>query len=182
MGQKLNRKVDEKYKTLNKIDFKLTDIKKFLSFFIKDIDSIEVLNEMIPQYTFKFSNEDHLNKFISKINSIGSDPNAMRFGYYVPKGKASNKTKGFFCHADVKRDLVTCTVSVRPDENGNVLLDGREINFSTIGFSSLQVNDYHHGEHSKFGCLISIKDSPNLEKMHFSEIKNFILSKIYNGA
>ena len=68
---------------------------------------MEVLFEMVPQYTFKFLNKNALVKFVSKINLIGSDPEAMRFGYYVPKGKSSQKTKGFFCHLDINKNQIT---------------------------------------------------------------------------
>ena len=129
MGQKLNKKVDNKYKDNNKTDYKITDLKKFLSFFINDVNKVKVLNEMIPQYTFKFGSKVQMKNFIDKINIIGSDPEAMRYGYYVPKGKATKNTKGFFCHIDVKRDMITCTTSVRPQKEGFVNLNGKRSSF-----------------------------------------------------
>ena len=48
---------------------------------------------MIPQYTFEFKTTSARDIFIKKIKSAGSDPDAMRFGYYVPA--KNKKTKGF---------------------------------------------------------------------------------------
>ena len=102
----------------------------------------------------------------------------MRFGYYVPKGQKSQNTKGFFCHLDINDNQITCTMTVRPDKDNNIILNGEKINFEKIGFKSLNVNDFHHGEHSKYGCMITFKDKINSEEKHFTEIKKFILSKI----
>jgi hypothetical protein len=102
MGQKLNTKVTNNYKDANKLDYKLVDHLKFLKFFDLNLKDVEVLFEMVPQYTFKFLNKNALVKFVSKINLIGSDPEAMRFGYYVPKGKRTKKYKRFFLSSRYK--------------------------------------------------------------------------------
>lgn len=178
MGQKLNRKIDQKYKTENKKDYKLIDHEKFLKFFGVKTNLVEILYEMIPQYTFNFLDNNELEKFLKSIDLVGSDPESMRFGYYVPKGKKSKNTKGFFIHVDQKDDKLTCTMTVRPDENGIIFLNNKKHHFEDIGFISLDVNDFHHGEHSKFGCMISFKDKVNKKEKHFTEIKKFIISKV----
>ena len=51
---------------------------------------------MIPQYTFQFRDKtEELKRFVKKLNTVGSDPSAMRFGYYVPSGSKSKTLKGF---------------------------------------------------------------------------------------
>ncbi len=178
MGQKLNTKVNDNYKDVNKLDYKLVDHFMFLKFFDLNLKDVQVLYEMVPQYTFKFLNQNALADFVKKIDLIGSDPEAMRFGYYVPKGKRTKNTKGFFCHLDINENKITCTMTVRPDKDNNIILNGEKIHFEQIGFNSLNVNDFHHGEHSKYGCMITFKDKTNNEDKHFTEIKKFILSKI----
>ena len=178
MGQKLNKKVDERYKKDNAKDYKLTDHNKFLKFFGIHPESVEILYEMIPQYTFKFKDQLQLKKFINKIGNVGSDPSAMRFGYYVPSGKKNYNTQGFFCHLDIKDDQITCTMTVRPDQNGSVKLNDKKYNFEEMGFKALNVNDFHHGEHSKYGCMISFNEKLGKKEKHFTEIKNYILSKV----
>ena len=91
MGQKLNTKVNKKYKLENKKDYKLIDYYKFLEYFGVNTKKVEVLYEMIPQYTFQFKDKTELDTFVTKINTVGSDPEAMRFGYYVPSGSKSKK-------------------------------------------------------------------------------------------
>ena len=178
MGQKLNTKVTDKYKDANKLDYKLVDHLMFLKFFNVNLKNVEVLFEMVPQYTFKFLNQNALTNFVKKIDLIGSDNEAMRFGYYVPKGKRSKNTKGFFCHLDINENQVTCTMTVRPGKDNNIILNGEQIHFEKIGFKSLNVNDFHHGEHSKYGCMITFKEKINNEDKHFTDIKKFIFSKI----
>ncbi len=178
MGQKLNQKVDEEYKLENSKDYKLINHNKFLKFFGIDTKSVEILYEMIPQYTFKFSEKSELNDFIKKIESIGSDPSAMRFGYYVPRGRKIENTKGFFCHLDIKNNQITCTMTVRPDNNGKILLNNVKYHFEEIGFQSLNVSDFHNGEHSKYGCMISLNENLGKKEKHFTEIKKYILSKV----
>ena len=132
---------------------------------------------MIPQYTFEFKTTSARDIFIKKIKSAGSDPDAMRFGYYVPAKKGNKKTKGFFCHVDVK-DNITCTTSVRPNKNGKITINGSSYNFTELGFSSLNVSDFHNGEHSKHGCIISVNRKIETDYMHFSKIKDFILKNV----
>ena len=42
---------------------------------------------MIPQYTFEFETLSERDTFIKRVKLAGSDPDAMRFGYYVPAKK-----------------------------------------------------------------------------------------------
>ena len=177
MGQKLNQKVDENYKRENSRDYKLIDHKKFLKFFDINSDKVQILYEMIPQYTFKFLDKLQLEKFVNKIKNVGSDPSAMRFGYYVPSGKKINNTQGFFCHLDIRDDQITCTMTVRPDNYGLIKLNNKKYKFEEMGFKGLKVNDFHHGEHSKYGCLISFNEKFSKKEKHFSQIKRLILSK-----
>ena len=178
MGQKLNTKVNKKYKLENKKDYKLIDYYKFLEYFGVNTKKVEVLYEMIPQYTFQFRDKTELESFVKTINKVGSDPEAMRFGYYVPSGSKSQNTKGFFCHLDLMDDKVTCTMSVRPNNKGHIILNNKEVNFEDLGYTALNVNDFHHGEHSKYGCIIAFKEKLFRKEKHFTEIKKFILSKI----
>ena len=96
LGQKLNNKIDSDYIKKNKVDFKLTDIKKFVNFFLNKKFSYEILGEMIPQYTFKLKDNSRAKEFLNIFKDVGSDPNAARFGYYVPLGKHKKGTDGFF--------------------------------------------------------------------------------------
>ncbi len=178
MGQKLNTKVNENYKLNNSKDYKLTNYIKFLDFLGIKAKQVEILYEMIPQYTFKFLDNNELKKFVKSLDNIGTDPNAMRFGYYVPTGKKSKNTQGFFYHLDKKDKQITCTMTVRPDSNGYILLNNTSYHFEDIGFTSLNVNDFHHGEHSKYGCMITLDDKIDKEEIHFTEIKKYIISKI----
>ena len=178
MGQKLNIKVDDDYKKKNSKDYKLTNSNKFLEFFKVNKDKVKIMFEMIPQYTFKFLNMEELNKFINNLKEVGTDPSAMRFGYYVPQGEKKKSTVGFFCHIDINKDQVTCTMTVRPNKKGEITLNGKKINFEEMGFSVLNVKDFHHGEHSRVGCIISLNNKLGSKDKHFSEIKNLILSKI----
>ena len=178
MGQKLNTKVDENYKLNNSTDYKLTNHFKFLKFFGINEKKVEVLFEMVPQYTFKFLSSEELDKFIKNLNNVGSDPNAMRFGYYVPTGDKSNNALGFFCHLDRKDNQVTCTMTVRPNEKGIISLNNNSYHFQDLGFTSLSVSDYHHGEHSKYGCMITFQEKIQKKEIHFTEIKKYIISQV----
>ncbi len=181
LGQRLNKNISAQYKQKNLYDYKLIDKTKFLSFFIKNKNknnNINFLPEMIPQYTFEFSNEDLINKFISETKKIGSDPNAIRFGYYVPQGRVSESNKGLFLHIDKNGKKVTCTTTVRPDKDGFIHLNKRKVHFEELGFTKFKVADFHHGEHTRFGCLIPIKNKLSEKKIHFSKIVKFIKEKI----
>ena len=90
----------------------------------------------------------------------------------------TSKTKGFFCHFDVKENNVTCTTTVRPEINGKIIINGKSFDFKELGFSSLKVSDYHHGEHSKNGCILSINKNLTSTEMHYSEISPYILSNL----
>ena len=90
-------------KEKNSRDYKLIDHKKFLKFFDINSDKVQILYEMIPQYTFKFLDKLQLEKFVNKIKNVGSDPSAMRFGYYVPSGRKIKNTQGFFLSFRHKR-------------------------------------------------------------------------------
>ncbi len=178
IGQVQNKNISDDYKKKNSVDYKITDLNKFLNFFKINNTDVKILYEMIPQYTFQFKSNLEKEHFIKKINSAGSDPKAMRFGYYVPPGKGNKSTKGFFCHADSNGNRVTCTMTVRPNKEGNVLINGNNVSYKDLGFSSLKVSDFHNGEHSKFGCLISMNRKIDNSFMHFSEIKDYILNHV----
>ena len=167
MGQKLNTKVNKIYKLQNTKDYKLIDYYKFLEYFGVNTKKVDILYEMIPQYTFRFRDKKELDKFAIKINAVGSDPKAMRFGYYVPSGSKSKNTKGFFCHLDLMDNKVTCTMSVRPNNDGFIVLNNKKVHFEDLGYTSLNVNDFHHGEHSKYGCLISFDRRINKKEKAF---------------
>ena len=70
-------------------------------------------------------------------------------------------------------------MTVRPDNNGKVKLNNKKYKFEEMGFKGLKVNDFHHGEHSKYGCLISFNEKKFSKKgKTFSQIKKLILSKV----
>ena len=69
-------------------------------------------------------------------------------------------------------------MTVRPDEKGKISLDNKAYHFEDLGFTSLSVNDYHHGEHSKFGCMITFQEKTQKKEIHFTEIKKYIISQV----
>ena len=61
---------------------------------------------------------------------------------------------------------------------GKILLNNVKYHFEEIGFQSLNVNDFHNGEHSKYGCMISLNENLGKKEKHFTEIKKYIMSKV----
>ncbi len=178
LGQKKNDKITRKYKSSNQLDYKIIDKDKFINFFIGQNNNVDFLPEMIPQYSFYFHRKEDRKLFLSKLQKIGSDPNSIRFGYYVPSGKKNTKTDGFFMHIDQRDEVITCTTSIRPNKEGFIKMNNKKIHFEKLGFGEFKVKDFHNGEHSKFGCLISSKNKPKKSKFHFSEVSNLIKKNI----
>ena len=178
LGQKFNKHISENYKLENTYDYKLVDKDKFLSLFIGKSNGIKFLPEMIPQYTFDFEDKNDFLRFQKKAKNIGSDPEAIRFGYYVPTGEKNIKNKGLFLHTDIQGNKITCTTTVRPDDEGYVYLNNKKIHYQSLGFTKFKVSDFHHGEHSRFGCLIPLTNKLNYNKIHFSKVSNLITSQI----
>ena len=178
IGQKANLKLDDNYMDANKFDYKLVDVEKLLNYVLGKKVPFNFLPEMVPQYSVSFDNADLQKEFIRRLEEIGSDPNSMRHGYYVPSGIKSNNTHGFFAHIDEMENHVTLTTTVRPDREGNIIINGQKIDYRELGFTEVAVKDFHSGEHSKFGVIMGDKIKFDKKPLHFKDVSRHLLSSL----
>ena len=179
ISQKINKKVTKKFIKDYSYDYIIFDLGVFLKkIFGLNINDIEELVTMHPQYSFKIKNKKIANKTLSKLKNIKSD-NPIRYGHYTKKNKTNNYKNilnGAYIHLDQKKDIFTLTFFGNKDY---LIYNKKRFFFKKIGIKKVFVDTHHSGEHSKNGLIYSTKKIKNLKnRENYLNLSNLLFKHI----
>jgi hypothetical protein len=140
MGQHANQKLTKEQRQKHSVDYRLEDVRKFVSKLLIGEYSFRIESAMVPQYVLAFRNE----------KEAASAEMELREGL--------STSQGISLHIDRNREIVTISALLKVGGEPSVIR-GQQYTYSDLGFLKLEVDDHHSGCHCPEGSLIIYNSS-----------------------
>ena len=135
MGQEANQKLTPDIPQQRSVDYRLENVKKFVSRVSSQTYSFEIRSAMVPQYTLAFDGAEQASAAVADMR------------------RAGNTMKGVGVCLDQNKEAVTISAWLDPTADEFRIGDKRYAH-KDLGFVRLDVDDHHSGCHCPEGTLI----------------------------
>ena len=135
MGQKANQTLTPEHRKDNSIDYRLEDVKKFISRVTKDSYVFRVDAAMVPQYSLAFRNVAEASSAVAEMREV------------------KPTLKNIILGLDQNRETVTISATLTPPAT-EFFIAGQSYSHKDLGFLQLEIDDHHSGCHCPEGTLL----------------------------
>lgn len=135
MGQHANQKLTPEFRQEHSIDYRLQDVKKFVSWLLKGSYSYQVESAMVPQYVLAFRNAAEAERATAEMEAMKPSLEGIRLTL------------------DRNEEVVTISALLDPGA-AEFRIGGQARGHKELGFVRLEVDDHHSGCHCPEGSLL----------------------------